>query len=248
MMKLNPLFLPALLAFAAASAHGESALLLKESLPGNTPSQSWSWCRVFADRVEITAETDGKREPLVKRDVRFDAGVKDAAALQALIEGADRAVAAKWVATDSGEVRQTAYRDGKKIILKIRGDEEADNPTDAAKTLVGFIDRNCSAVEEADAAFPDYLSLSCSFQSPNGSEGFQFKPADGAFEARSNGTYIVRCEPLKGAEARAACSIIEARQGAAESVLARKVFDPASGAGVTVEAEPSLRLVCRANS
>jgi hypothetical protein len=235
-----------MLAFTAGLAHGESALLLKETLPGNTPSQSWAWCRVFADRVEITAETDGEKAPLVKRDVRFDGSVKDAAALRALIESADRAVPTKWVTTDSGGVRQTAYRDSQKIILKIRGDEEADNPTDAAKTLVQFIDRNCAVAEEADAAFPDYLSLSCNFQSPNGSEGFQFKPADGAAQAGSNGTYVARCEPLKGA--RAACSIIEARPGAAESVLARKVFDPAGGAGITVEAEPSLRLVCRANS
>ena len=113
---MNPFLLSALLASTAGLARGESALLLKETLPGNTPSQSWGWCRVFADRVEITAETDGKKATPVKRAVRFDDGVKDAAALRALIESADRAVPTKWVTTDTGGIRQTAYRDSKTII------------------------------------------------------------------------------------------------------------------------------------
>jgi predicted ATPase len=247
-MKTNPLLLLAVLASAASLARGQ-ALLMKETVPANTPSQQWSWCRVYADRVEITGETDGTKAVPVKKAVRFDEGVKDAAALQALIAGADRAVPVKWVTTDSGEVRHTAYRaDATSIVLKTQGDDEAENPTEAAKILVGFIDRNCSAEADADAAtaFPDYLSLSCTFQTPNGSESFQFKPSDGKSEAGSTGTYVARCEAVTaGGAARAACSIIETRTGA---TLARKVFDPAGGAGITLEAEPSLRLVCRANS
>jgi hypothetical protein len=246
-MKTNSLLLLAALASTATFARGESALLLKETVPANTPSQSWSWCRVFADHVEISGEADGRKSDPVKRDVLFDADVKGIAALQALIEGADVDVPVKAVTTDSGGVRLTGYRpvsgaEPKKIVLKISGDEEASNPTAAAKTLVGFINRNCPDAEAAETSFPDYLSLSCTFESPSGSQGFQFKPSEGAVETRS-GEYVARCEPVKGA--RAACSIF--RTGSDESALARKVFDPA-GEGVTVEAGQSLRLVCRANS
>ena len=108
---------------------------------------------------------------------------------------------------------------------------------------------SAAGVARAESSFPDYLSWSCSFSYADGGQSFQFKPSDGAAESRA-GAHVARCETLKGdaADERAACSLIEARPGTPERSLARKAFDPAGGAELSVEAEPSLRLVCRPNS
>ncbi len=212
---------------------------------------TWGWCRVYADRVEITAEADGTRAVPVKHDVRYGDGVKDSAALTALIAKADAVVPVKvGRTTDSGGVRA-----GRRLISR--------SPAPNRR-------RSCSrSPETRKPSKPDRRG-----EGPDGVPRPQLRRRQGSrdFLPRLSFAELYGSRPRMGARAsrlssppkrfvgsraRAATSRAARRRRRARfllhlgkdgEVLAKKVFDPLGGAGVSVDGGQSLRVVCRANS